>query len=119
MSELNTPPKEKKDIYPTQCIKLLGEILESRVESFVDVSKQRKFKALCYLVFMKLTGRVHKKQFKKLDGLLNCIARLKFPVKAFLRRFQAVVSDPRLQYGQWTIVTEFLILDIDFWLDFL
>ena len=119
MAELNTPPKEKKDIYPTQCLKLLGEIFESRIEPFIDVSNQRKFKALCYLVFIKLVGRIHKKQLEKLDGVLNCIARLKFPAKAFLRRFQAIVSDPRLSYGEWILVEQFIGFDVDWWIQFL
>ena len=119
MAELNTPPKNAKDIYPTQCIKVLGEIFESRVEPFIDVSNQRKFKALCYLVFIKLVGRIHKKQLEKLDGVLNCIARLKFPAKAFLRRFQAIVSDPRLEYGQWLVMEQFVELEVDWWIQFL
>ena len=118
MSDLNTPAKVAKNISPTKCIKLVGEILELRSPRFIGASFQRIYKALCYLVFVKLAGRIHKKQYEKLNGVLNCIAQLKFPAKAFLRRFQARISDPRLTYGDWHKVDEFIELDIDWWIAF-
>ena len=117
MVELNTPPKMIKNITPTKCIELVGEILELRSGGFIAPSNQRIFKALCYLVFIKLAGGFFKKQLEKLDGVLNCIAQLKFPAKAFLRRLQARISDPRLQYDDWTRVDEFIELEIDWWID--
>ena len=86
---------------------------------FIAASNQRIFKALCYLVFIKLAGGYFKKQMEKLDGVLNCIAQLKFPGKAFLRRLQARISDHRLQYHDWTKTDEFTQLEIDWWIRFL
>ena len=119
MSELNAPPKIAKNITPTKCIKLVGEILELRSGGFLAASNQRIVKALCFLVFMKLAGGYFKKQMERLDGVLNCIAQLKFPAKAFLRRLQARISDPRLQYHRWTKTDQFVELEIDWWIDFL
>ena len=56
MAELNAPPKIAKNITPTKCIKLVGEILELRSDGFTPTSNQRIVKALCFLVFMKLAG---------------------------------------------------------------
>ena len=35
MSDLNAPPKRTKNISPTKCIKLVGEILELRSGGFI------------------------------------------------------------------------------------
>ena len=119
MTELNAPPKITKQITPTKCIKLVGEILELRSGGFIASSNQRIVKALCYLVFMKLAGGYFKKQMEKLDGVLNCIAQLKFPAKAFLRRLQARISDPRFQYNTWTKTDQFVEFELDWWIAFL
>ena len=50
---------------------------------------------------------------------MNCIAQLKLPAKAFLRRFQARISDSRLAYGDWYQVDEFIEFDIDWWIAFI
>ena len=119
MAELETPAKEEKHIFPTKCIKLVGEILELRLGGYIAASNQRVFKALCYLVYIQLAGRFTKKQLEKLTGVLNCITQLKFPAKAFLRRFQARISDPRVRYGPWYIVDEFIRLEMHWWIQFL
>ena len=64
MSDLNIPSKPAKNVFPTKCIKLVGEILELRSGGSIPSSFQRIYKALCYLVFVKLARRIHKKQYE-------------------------------------------------------
>ena len=64
MYDLNTPSKPAKNVFPTKCIKLVGEILELRSGGSIPSSFQRIYKALCYLVFVKLARRIHKKQYE-------------------------------------------------------
>ena len=116
---LNIPDKPTKDIHPAPCIKLIGEIFECRVSGFLEQSWQRRCKALAYLLHLRRVGMGHKKQFEKLSGILNCICHSVWPGKAFLRRFQAIISDPRLEYNQWIRIDQLLLDDINWWIDLL
>ena len=54
-----------------------------------------------------------------MNGVLGNIAELYYPAKAFLRRFHAIISDPRLSYQQGICLNAFLGGDIDLWIHFL
>ena len=71
------------------------------------------------MLYIKKSNIIYKKQVETLNGVLGNIAELYYPAKAFLRRLQAIVSDPRLSYQQGTRVTGFLLCDLNLWIHFL
>ena len=116
-SDLNVPTKLEKMKRPQISRKWLGDCYDTRLGGIVMPSQCRRYKALAYLVFMKRTGIITKKQGEKVGGVLNSIAQLYFPAKAFLRRFQAIISDPRLKYEDYVRCNEFINEEIDFWIE--
>ena len=116
---LNVPTTPDKKKAPQVSRKWLGHNYDTRFGGFVAPSQKLRFKSLAYLLYVKKTGVIYKKQAEKLNGVLGTIAQLYYPAKAFLRRFQAIISDPRLNYKPGTRVGTFLLGDIDLWLFFL
>ena len=119
LASVNVHAKAAKDCDPQPSRKLLGHIYELRFGGFLSLSEQRRFTYLTYLITARDAGFMYHKQAEILDGSLNCVAVLKFPAKAMLRRFHAVIHDPRLHSNDVIIIDEFLRADIDWWIDFL
>ena len=117
--ELNVPTTPAKQKTPQVSRKWLGRCYDTRFDGVVAPSQRQRYKALSYLLYIKKSCIIYKKQSEKVNGVLGNIAELYYPAKAFLRRFQAIISDPRLSYEQGTRVDQFFLGDIDLWIHFL
>ena len=118
-SLLNVPTAPEKRKTPQVSRKWLGRCYDTRFDGVVIPSQKQRYKGLAYLLYIKKTCIIYKKQAEKVNGVLGNIAELYYPAKAFLRRFQALISDPRLSYQQGTRVSAFFLGDIDLWIYFL
>ena len=52
---------------------------------------------------------------EKLRGRLGNVAQIRFPGKAFLRRFDAVIYMPSLQYNTKIDISDYIISDLKWW----
>ena len=116
---LNVPTAPDKRKTPQVSRKWLGRCYDTRFDGIAVPSQRQRYKGLAYLLYIKKTAIIFKKQSEKVNGVLGNIAELYYPAKAFLRRFQAIISNPRLSYEQGTRVNTFLLGDIDLWIYFL
>ena len=93
-STLNVPTTPEKQKTPQISRKWLGRCYDTRFDGIVIPSQRQRYKALAYLLYIKKSCVIYKKQAEKVNGVLGNIAELYYPAKAFLRRFQAIISDP-------------------------
>ena len=62
---------------------------------------------------------MNKKEVERLVGLLQHISLIVFPAKAFVRRFELLIYDPKRKYGQNIKLDRFILEEIDWWIEIL
>ena len=114
MEQLNVPFNPKKAHPPEQSRKILGYIFDTRVQK-IALCEQKRYKALLYITTVFENKGMYKKQGEKLMGILSTVAQLLHPGRAFLRRLQSFISDPKLSDWDWIQLNQFLKEDLNVW----
>ena len=112
---LNIPTREDKCKEPTQSKKIIGGCYDTRSQS-VKISQRLRHKALVYLYCMLETKCLPLKAAQILRGVLGTAAQFIFPAKTLLRRFDALINDPRTIKTGYILVDAFLSEDAYLWL---
>lgn len=114
LKQLGIPTREDKCFPPNFIQKILGYTYNTltqtislpynkRVEYLSEVNK---------IINKKLSD---KKSLEQLRGRLGNVAQIRFPGKAFLRKFDALIHMPELHYNEPITLSNFVIEDLTWW----
>ena len=112
---LGIPTTDDKCVPPGRLRRILGFNWNSH-QLQVELPNKKRKKALKTLCYMKHTGVTDKKWLERIDGRLQHISIVVFPGKAFVRRFEMLIYDPRLTYGRKIHINPYLMADIEWWI---
>ena len=114
LKRLGIPTREDKCFPPNFIQKILGFVYNTLSQT-VSLPNDKRIQYLAFVEKHILNKRSDKKSLEQLRGRLGNVAQIRFPGKAFLRRFDALINLPGLNYNELIPLSDFVIHDLNWW----
>lgn len=114
LKQLGIPTREDKCFPPCNIQKILGFVYNTLSQT-ISLPNDKRIEYLASVDKHILNEKSDKKSLEQLRGRLGNIAQIRFPGKAFVRRFDVLIHLPDLQYNEPITLSEFIIHDLKWW----
>ena len=114
LEQLGIPTREDKCFPPSHIQKILGFVYNTLSQT-ISLPNDKRIEYLASVNKHILNKKSDKKSLEELRGRLGNIAQIRFPGKAFLRRFDLLIHLPDLRYNESITLSEFIIHDLEWW----
>ena len=111
---LGIPTREDKCFPPSHIQKILGFVYNTLTQT-ISLPNDKRIEYLESVEEHINKQRSDKKKLEQLRGRLGNIAQIRFPGKAFLRRFDMLIHLPGLRYNEPIELSNFIIHDLKWW----